>query len=308
MQLCYAVRRSVYYPSQRDVFGDLPPPALWPGFLRDVKEMGVDGLEVPFDPTIGAAQATDLAGVLRDAGLPAVCVRTEGPVAHPRVGAEARARLRAAIEYAGWLGAGIVNTSLITPPTQPGGPGAARMGEPVSQGASRLATEADFVQTAGHLREIGQVAADLGVQLAIEIGQGSIVDNSWSGLHLLQLIDLPNVGINPDLANIYWHYDQPEETAEAAITALAPRAIYWHCKNLQRVSLPALSRAVFLRVPLDQGDLDYRFAIATMLAAGYAGYLVIEGGRDGDYLTKDARSAAYVQSLLERLVARAGGA
>jgi sugar phosphate isomerase/epimerase len=308
MQLCYAARRSVYYPSQRDVFGDLPPPALWPEYLRDVRAMGFDGLEAPFDPTIGADQARELASVLRDAGLPAVCVRTEGPVAHPEVGAEARGRLRAAIEYAGWLGAGIVNTSLITPPTQPGGPGAARMGEPVSQGASRSATEADFVETARHVREIGQVAADLGVRLAIEIGQGSIVDNSWSGLRLLQLIDLPNVGINPDLANIYWHYDQPEETTEAAITALAPRAIYWHCKNLQRIVLPGLNRAVFLRVPLDQGDLDYRFAIAAMLAAGYAGHLAIEGARDGDYLSKDARSAAYVRALLDHLAAPAGGA
>jgi sugar phosphate isomerase/epimerase len=307
MQLCYAVRRSVYYPSQRDAFGDLPPPALWPAFLRDVKAMGFDGLEAPFDPALGAAQARDLATILRDTGLPAVCVRTEGAVAHPRVGAEARARLRAAIEYAGRLGAGIVNTSLITPPTQPGGPGAARMGEPVSQGASRTATEADYAETARHVREIGQVAADDGVRLAIEIGQGSIVDNSWSGLRLLELIDLPNVGINPDLANIYWHYDQPEETTEAAITALAPRAVYWHCKNLQRIVAPELSRAVFLRVPLDQGDLDYRFAIAAMLAAGYAGYLAIEGSRDGDYLTKDARSAAYVRSLLERLAAPAGG-
>lgn len=306
MQLCYAVRRSVYFPSQRDVFGDLPPRALWPAFLRDVKEIGFDGVELPLDPAIGEAEARDTAGILHDAGVPAVCVRTETPVHHPRVGAEARTRLRAAVRLAGWMGAGIVNTSLGTPPTHPGGPGEDRRGERVSQGASRTATEADFVGTAHSLREIGQLAAEAGARLAIETAQGSIADNSWSCLHLLQLIDLPNVGINPDLGNIYWQYNEPEETSESAITALAPHASYWHCKNLRRVGFPELNRAAFLRVPLDEGDIDYRFAIATMLAAGYSGYLAIEGGVAGDHLTKDARSAAYVQSLVRRLATRAG--
>ena len=45
-------------------------------------------------------------------------------------------------------------------------------------------------------------------------------------LDLVALGGVDNVGANPDLGNIYWHYEYPEETAEAAIVALAPRSVY----------------------------------------------------------------------------------
>jgi sugar phosphate isomerase/epimerase len=139
------------------------------------------------------------------------------------------------------------------------------------------------------------------VKISIEVHQGSIADNSQATLHLLDLIGLDNVGANPDLGNIYWHYEHPEETSEAAIVALAPRSLYWHCKNLIRQHIPDLQRSFFQRVPLPDGDIDYRFAIAAMLDAGYDGYLAIEGAREGDALSKDRRGSEYVQSLLKEL-------
>src|SRR5207244_9445290 len=135
--------------------------------------------------------------------------------------------------------------------------------------------EQDFVATAQHLRTAGQLAADLGVKISIEVHQGSIADNSTATLHLLDLVGLESVGANPDLGNIYWQFEYPEETSEAAIVALAPRALYWHCKNLRRTHIPDLRRAFFSRVPLPYGDIDYRFAIAATRDADYAGYLAI---------------------------------
>src|SRR5206468_5211882 len=169
-------------------------------------------------------------------------------------------RMAKVVDFAAWIGASVVNTTIVTPAVHPNGPGAERRGEPVSQGASRNANEADFVETANQLREVGRQAADKGLDVSIEIHQGSIADNSWSGLKLLDLIGLPNVGVNPDLGNILWHFDEPEETSEAAITAMAPKAKYWHCKNLKKVYYPQLQKAIYLRVPLDLGDIDYRFA------------------------------------------------
>jgi sugar phosphate isomerase/epimerase len=110
-----------------------------------------------------------------------------------------------------------------------------------------------------------------------------------------------NVGANPDLGNIYWQYEYPDETAEAAIVALAPRSVYWHCKNLRRLHVPEHRRAYFQRVPLPDGDLDYRFAIAAMLDAGYDGYLAIEGARDGDQLSADRRGINYACELMREL-------
>jgi sugar phosphate isomerase/epimerase len=155
--------------------------------------------------------------------------------------------------------------------------------------------------TADRLRQAGAMAADLNVKISIEVHQGSIADNAGATLHLLDLVGLDNVGVNPDLGNIYWHYEHPDETSETAIVALAPRAVYWHCKNLVRQHIPDLHRSFFQRVPLPDGDIDYRFAIATMLDAGYDGYLAVEGAREGDALSKDRRGIEYVRQILEEL-------
>jgi sugar phosphate isomerase/epimerase len=135
------------------------------------------------------------------------------------------------------------------------------------------------------------------------VHQGSIADNSWATLHLLDLVGLDSVGANPDLGNVYWQYEEPEETSESAIMALAPRAVYWHCKNLQRLHVPELHRSFFHRVPLPDGEIDYRFAISAMLSAGYDGYLAVEGAQKGDQLTQDRRSLEYVRTLLAELEA-----
>jgi sugar phosphate isomerase/epimerase len=307
MKLCYALRRGVYYPSQKDNFGEMPDCEHRPRYLKIVKAAGFEGVEIPIGGALrgdaSQAAAKELGAELRDAGLPAVCVRGGGPIAHPREGAGVRERMRRVVEYAAWIGASVVNTTIVQPATLPNGPGAERRGEPTSQGASRYASEADFVETAKWLREVGKQAADLGLDVAIEIHQGSIADNSWSGLRLLELIDLPNVGVNPDLGNIFWQFDEPEETAEHAIVALAPRSKYWHCKNLKKVYFPKIEKAVFLRVPLDEGDVDYRFAIAAMLDAGYQGYMAVEGANTGDQLSADARSAAYARRLIDEMKA-----
>lgn len=303
MKLCYALRRGVFYPSTQDVFGTMPSKEHRPGYLKLVKSYGFDGVEIPAgsQSEVDDGQTRDFGKELKDAGLPALCVPAGGPIAHHTAGAEARARLERAITVASALGATVVNTTFVTPATHPGGLGSDRRGEQVSQGSSRLASEADFEATAKQLKHFGKLAADHGLDISIEVHQGSIADNSTSTLHLLDMVGLDNVGANPDLGNVYWHYETPEETCEKAIVALAPRSTYWHCKNLRRLHIPELEKSWFIRVPLDDGDIDYRFAISAMVDAGYTGYLAVEGSNLGDQLTHDARSASYVRSVLKDL-------
>ena len=199
------------------------------------------------------------------------------------------------------MGAGIVNSTVTTPPTDPGGKGTYR-GESVSQGSSRQASPADYERTAKAVTEVAGIAADLGIEISIEIHQNSIADNSTATLRLLELIDAPNVGINPDLGNVYWTYDIPEETCEAAI--VSSRTAYQLLalqESLNRVHIPDLETAIYVQVPLPDGEIDYRFAIAAALDAGFDGYLAIEGIRDGDQFHQDGRSVAYVKSVLEDL-------
>ena len=127
------------------------------------------------------------------------------------------------------------------------------------------------------------------------------MDNSKSVLHMLELVDRPNVGVNPDVKNIYWAYDVPEESCEDAIVALAPHAIYWHCKNVTRIPLPKEGYTVFVRNSLPDGEINYRFLVAAMLAAGYRGDIAVEGHTAGDQLYIDGRSVAYLKSLIDEL-------
>lgn len=297
MKIAYAFRRCASYPYNGP---GLPTDAsVRQQFLAKVKEIGFDGIELPAMNLADAAVDT-LRAELEDAGVPCVAIRGGGGAAHPRVAAANKKRMEEAVRFAAKIGASVVNSTVTTPPRDPGGKGTYR-GESVSQGSSRYASTTDYEHTANAVTDVANIAADLGVEISIEVHQNSIADNSWSALHLLELIDASNVGINPDLGNIYWTYDIPEESCEEAIVALAPRVNYWHCKSLCRVHIPDLETAIYVQVPLPDGEIDYRFAIAALLDAGYEGYLAIEGVRDGDAFHQDGRSVAYVKSLLAEL-------
>ncbi len=297
MKIAYAFRRCASYPYNGP---GLPTDASERRqFLAKAKEIGFDGIELPA-MSLGDAAVKTLRAELEDAGVPCVAIRGGGGAAHPRVAAANKGRMEDAVHFASKVGASIVNSTVTTPPRDPSGKGTYR-GESVSQGSSRYASEADYERTASAVADVANIAAELGVEISIEVHQNSIADNSWATLHLLELIDAPNVGINPDLGNIYWTYDIPEESCEDAIVALAPRVNYWHCKSLYRVHIPDLETAIYLQVPLHDGEIDYRFAIAALLDVGYDGYLAIEGVRYGDQFHQDGASVAYVKSVLAEL-------
>jgi sugar phosphate isomerase/epimerase len=88
-----------------------------------------------------------------------------------------------------------------------------------------------------------------------------------------------------------------EESSEDCIRKLASISVYWHCKNLFRIYHPEMQRSVFLRVPLPNGEIDYRFAVAAMHAAGYGGYMAIEGAAMGDQFHADQKSLVYAKTL-----------
>lgn len=303
MKIAYAFRRSIYYPYGGNPRG-LPERDVRARLFGKIREIGFEAVELGVDmvggPDAEEGPATELRRELEDYGTPCVAVRGGGGVSQPNVAAHSRLMLDKTVEVASWLGAGTVNVTTSTPPRNPDMAGAF-VGEPVSQGGSRMASADAFERTAAALREVGARAGALGIDITIEVHQQSITDNSWSTLYMLDLIDSPHVFANPDLGNVYWCYDIPEESTEDAIVALAPRSKYWHCKNLQRVHIPENEHAIFIRVPLPDGEIDYRFAISAMHDAGFDGYLAVEGMTQGDQITNDRRSLEYVKQLLSEI-------
>ena len=301
MKFTYAYRRSQFYP-QRGEGLRVPSGDLRRKYFAKVKSLGFEGIELGLDGLSGDAASdealADLLHDLEEEGLPCVALRGGGSLVAPRAGLENEKQLPAAVEMATKLHAGIVNLALASAPADPAAPGAG-YGETVSQGSSRQARADDYERTAKIIASLADQASAVGVELSIELHQRSIVDNSWSLLRLIDLIDRPNVGVNADAANTYWAYEEAEESFEDAITALAPRSNYWHCKNLTRIHIPELHRAIYTRVPIPDGDLDYRFAVSAMVEAGYDGFVAIEGMRVGDQLSGDTRSLERLKSLFQ---------
>ena len=303
MKIAYAIRRSIFYPYNGDS-RRLPGGPSRSRYLRVVSDIGFDGIELSLDG-VGGLEATE-AGVrelreeLEQSGTPCVAIRGGGALCIPAIAEHNKRSLQKSVEVAHWIGADVVNTALAAGPRDPRALGPIT-GGPVSEGSSRMATADDFDRTARILREVGTTAGDRGLKVAVEVHQHSIADTSWSTIRLLELTGSPHVFANPDLGNIFWNYDIPEETTEAAIVALAPHSAYWHCKNLHRINVREIERSFFARVPLPDGSIDYRFAISAMLDAGYDGYLAVEGATFGDAIHADRRSFEYVKGILKEL-------
>lgn len=318
MKIAYAFRRSTYYPFVSGAAWELPDERALPEYLSKVRDIGFDGVELGIDnflsntpnasgsPNGGLAvddgRVKEMRKRLDGEGTPCVAIRAGGALCYPQTAAHNRKRLETAVDIADALGADIVNTALSSPPLNrmlDTGPS----GAPESHGSSQTASEEDFVRTAQALREVGAMAGDRGINITVEVHQHSIADNSWATLHLLELADSPFVHANPDLGNVLWNYDVPEESTEQCVSALASRSKYWHCKSLNRVHIHEIDHSYYIRVPLPDGDIDYRFAIGAMVDAGYDGYLAIEGANTGDQLYKDRRSVNYVRGILGELEA-----
>lgn len=301
MKIAYAFRRTAFYPYDGQTGWEVPPREVRAAYLDKVRAIGFEGIEIGLGQGVGTDEAAirELRAELDGAGVPCAAVRGGGGFLRPQVAAQSREKVRDSIRMAGWIGSNLVNMTVTMPTGNPPGEVGGGVGKRTSIGGSKTASGTDYEVTAKELRPLADFAADLGVTISIELHQHSIADNPWSCLHLLELIDRPNVGINPDLGNLFWHYETPEATGEAAIVALAKKSVYWHCKQLLRVQVPDLERAYFLPVPLPDGEIDYRFCIAAMVDAGYDGYLAIEGIRSGDQIHGDGRSVAYVKGLLQ---------
>jgi sugar phosphate isomerase/epimerase len=216
----------------------------------------------------------------------------------PEVAAANEASVQRAIQVAETVGAPVVSLGLATPPTALDAV-SRRIGRPWNGGGADMPDEA-FTRTAAALRRLADAAADAGVDLTVELHQGSIVDNSERLLRLLDLVDYANVGANPDIANNLQTTPAPGETWREAIERLAPRANYWHVKNLRRIEIPGRD-PYLVRRALHEGEIDYRWAVSVMHAAGFEGYVVVEGPGSGDHLRACEEGRLYIRYLLDEI-------
>ena len=274
--------------------------------LSWAKDAGYDGFELE-DHWIDFYNMSDseikqYKSVLDSTGMPIACIKTPGKnLCHPDVKDGNKKKLVRAIEIASMLESTIISLNLASSNTLYNAPITNMGGISESWGSSKDASEKEFELTADCLREAAKKASYLGVSLAIEVHQHAICDSAKSTIKLLDMVGEKNVGANPDLGNIYWTYQIPEEDWAESINKLADRTLWWHCKNLNRVHIPDLNRSIFIKTTLDQGDIDYRYCVNTLHQAGYEGYILVEGTGDKDGLYNSKRNLNYLRDLLSDL-------
>lgn len=191
--------------------------------------------------------------------------------------AESWATIERVVEAAPVLGAPVVNVALAMP-TLPTRERPRLRGQDVP--------DDEQVRIADGVGRLARRAAAAGTSIAVELHDDGPLDSAPLLRELLGRVGEPNVGVNPDLGNACRN---PEDRAdwEGTLRVLAPQALCWHVKNYRGAEA----------VPLDEGDIDYRGAVAIMRRAGFCGWVSIES-YFGDVLALQTRGRAYLLSLL----------
>ncbi|WP_370523911.1 sugar phosphate isomerase/epimerase family protein [Cellulomonas sp. APG4] len=243
---------------------------------------------------LAPSRLTELADVLGRAGLRAEAVSAiRRSVIDPEHGAENLAYSHRVIDAAASLGCSVVSVGLHRPllPEQQrvlwfwtvDGPR-----DDDSTETWRLAV--------ARLRELGEHAADVGLDLSLEMYEDTLLGSSASAVRLVEDIAHPAVGLNPDLGNLF-RLHRDVEDFQQAVAACLPVSNYWHVKSYHRDHDPRTGAVTAVPAPMAHGSVNYRQAIRTALEVGFAGPFCVEH-YGGDGLAVMAENHRYLRRLL----------
>jgi sugar phosphate isomerase/epimerase len=284
----------------RPLFGAAPSAEERAPLFRYIRRVGFDGVDLA-DSWINWFEMSDddlraLRRQIEDEGL--VCAGLN-PYRSLLVRHEAaernEQRLRRSVEVAAILGAPVVNIPLSVPFPAVWSE-AARAARQLQLARGRDYTDEEWQATADKLIALAKIAAEHDVALTIELHDDGMTDDSDNTLRLWRLVDQPNVGVNPDLQNLY-RVPYPCEDWRRALLNLAPHTNFWHVKSNAKGYVIDEARSYSRGATLVDGEIDYRWALTQMLKAGYDGWISIESG-GGDSLEHATTDLAYLKRLL----------
>ncbi|MFB9378710.1 sugar phosphate isomerase/epimerase family protein [Kineococcus gynurae] len=150
------------------------------------------------------------------------------------------------------------------------------------------------------IQELGRHAAEVGVQVALEMYEDTYLGTADSILAFLDDVALDNVGVNPDFGNILRLHREVEPWLEIA-EKLLPRTNYWHLKNYYRDEEPTTGSVRTHPAPLEFGTINYRKAIGMAVEAGFRGAFCVEH-YGGDSISVGATNREYIRRVLPRVI------
>ncbi|WP_445262999.1 sugar phosphate isomerase/epimerase family protein [Pseudokineococcus sp. 1T1Z-3] len=273
----------------------------WARTLEDVVDAGFDCV----DPTDSWLRLGDLSperlrefqDVVADLGLrvPVVSTARESPV-DPEHGEANLALLHRGIDAATTVGAEVFNVGFFRAlaPAQKRAlwfwtaPGAQDPDPDVDPGTYRLAVE--------RTRELGRHAAENGLVLSLEMYEDTYLGTADGAVRFVTDVDLPEVGLNPDLGNLQ-RLHRPVERWDEMAAKVLPYTNYWHTKNYLRTEDETTGAITTAPAPLETGVMSYRQMLADAVELGFRGPITCEH-YGGDGLSVSARNRDYLRGLL----------
>lgn len=272
-------------------------PDVWLGQLAQVAAEGFTDVDLTDNwvriGDLEDSRLDELADVLRTASLRPIAVSAiRRSVIDPRDGDQNLAYSHRVLEAAKRMGTEMVSFGLhrpLTPEQQKAlwfwtAPG------PVDS------TDPETWQLAvSRLQELGDHAAELGLEVSLEMYEDTLLGSSESAVRLVQDIGRDNVGLNPDLGNLY-RLHRPIEDFLTAVERCLPHSNYWHVKNYYRDE-DAAGNVVAIPAPMAYGSANYRRAIQIAVDAGFDGAFCVEH-YGGDGLSVCAENREYIRRML----------
>ena len=148
------------------------------------------------------------------------------------------------------------------------------------------------------IRELGQHAAEVGIELALEMYEDTYLGTADDAVRFVTDVDLPNVGLNADLGNLI-RLHRPVEHWLAMVDKTMPYAKYWHVKNYIRIEDSANDAYLTYPAPLSMGLINYRYAVRKAIECGFRSAFLCEH-YGGDGLSISAMNREYLRSILPR--------
>jgi len=283
-------------------------PESWQAAFEEIADTGFDLVEINDNwlrvGDLAGSRLDDLAAAGRAAGvdLTSVCV-VRSSVIDPERGLEHLDYSHRTLEAAARLGAGVVSIGFHRPLTAEQ---RERLWFWTAQGEIDAPDDPEnWRRAVDRVSELGRHAADLGLELTLEMYEDTYLGTAASSVRLVTEVGLDNVGLNPDVGNLV-RLHRPIDDWRETLAATLPHANYWHVKNYARDEDPVTGTYTALPAPLELGLINYRHAVRDAVEAGFRGTFVCEHyGGDGlsvaavnrDYLRRVLPSAARMAVL-----------
>ena len=165
-------------------------------------------------------------------------------------------------------------------------------------GGSAIACDADYERAAAGLRQVGDMAAPLGIKLALETHNGYLHDIATACAKLMEMTAHDAVGINYDHGNIVLHKDG--EAIDKVFELLPEKIYYAHLKNMLLSPLPGGCQS-YAVTRLSDGYIDQYRVMQNLKKYLKTDMIAIEYPCPGDGIIAALKDMEYINFLKNEL-------